>query len=99
MCEKLGKGVRHDRISRGRVKGDIILQRRDFKGNKFIGHAESFLSPLSGLISILDRYPALAPQKKRGASGGAKIVLACAGINRHGVADERAVQERSSEPS
>jgi hypothetical protein len=24
---------------------------------------------------------------------------ACAGINRHGVADERAVQERSSEPS
>jgi aspartate-semialdehyde dehydrogenase len=27
------------------------------------------------------------------------IVLACAGINRHGVADERAVQERSSEPS
>jgi hypothetical protein len=45
MREKLGKGVRHEEISRGRVKGEIIGQRRDFKRNNFIGCAEPILSP------------------------------------------------------
>jgi hypothetical protein len=45
MRKKLGKGVRHEEISRGRVKGEIILQRRNFKRNHFVCHAGSFLSP------------------------------------------------------
>ena len=75
MREKLGKGVRHEEISRGSVKGEIVLQRRDFKRNNFICRAESILSPLPGLTSFLDPYPALVPQKARD-SDGARIVPA-----------------------
>jgi hypothetical protein len=60
MRENLGKGVRHEEISRGRVKGEIILQRRDFKGNNFMCRAESILSPLKGLGPFSHRYLALA---------------------------------------
>jgi hypothetical protein len=62
--------------------------------------SDEILSPLAGLGSFSNPHPTLTPHKEKAwGSDGAKIVTACAGINRHGVADERAVQERSSEPS
>jgi hypothetical protein len=73
MREKLGKGVRHEDISRGRVKGEIIGQQRDFKGNNFIGSAESSLSPLAGLRLPSDGYPALALPQSGIAQTGLKL--------------------------
>jgi len=42
-----------------------------------------------------DRYPYRDRRKFR----GSKLALLCAGINRHDVENERALQERSSDPS
>jgi hypothetical protein len=64
MREKLGEGVRHEEISIRWMKGEIILQRRDFKENNFIGRAESFLSPLTELTWFSDPHPALVRQRR-----------------------------------
>jgi hypothetical protein len=75
MREKHGKGVRHAEISRGRVKGEIILHRRDFKEPFHFSCGVSSFTPL-GLTSFLDPHPALALPQGGTGSDGAKIVAA-----------------------
>ena len=53
------------------------------------GPAEKYRAVIDGVT----------PEMNRSAQGGARSSLDSAGINRHGAADEGAVQERNSEPS
>jgi hypothetical protein len=83
MRKELGKGVRHEEISRGRVKGEIILQRRDFKRNNFMCRAESILSPAAAGSGYYHTATPPSPhiKKKRGAQMGLQICLPYGSLN------------------
>jgi hypothetical protein len=74
MSEKLGKGVRHEEISRRRVKGENNFTAEGFQKTQFHRscRANSF-TRRGGLGPFSRRYPALAPQKSAGLSATADV--------------------------